>query len=284
VSDATEVIAVAIGGTYRSRDGGAWAVWRRADDPTEVAPVAILPEGGSLFVADAAGLFDGRDRRLGDLPTTAPAALACRRTASGIEVAVTDGTSIWMGTLDAVGGSEVVWSELSAAPPGTVRALAFGSPGSRDASALVAGTLDVEGRGAVWMRQGDTWLVLADGPSSVVALAAVPGPRGLFAALGNALYRPASVGESLLAAEYPGGRSGASITHVAAVRHDDELVIAVLTASGIAVSRSGGLDWLRIDPPDGPPATAIDLRTEPRLELLVAHLGGSVSAIEIPTE
>lgn len=163
----------------------------------------------------------------------------------------------------------------------TIVDLAFGQPGAREDRALAVATRDHQGRGTVWLRLGtQAWRRAITHPRAVtgVRLAVVEGPRGLFAALGESIYRPARVGAMLFAGAAIGrGDDCESLQLVATRGADTAATLAVLTTDGLYVSSDGGLGWDRLRVPDGPPLTSIALRGTPDgPELVVFRLGGAV--------
>ncbi len=164
--------------------------------------------------------------------------------------------------------------------------IAFGRPGTQAGPLLAVATLAPDGMGELWLRtQEGTWRrsVAHHAGAAGVHLAAVGGPRGIFFAAGATIYRPARVGALVFSGESLGSLNGGSVLQLAAIREPSGTVtLAALSTGGVYLSRDGGLSWSEHPTPGGPPITAIALRPAlEAVEVLVTHVGGSVSAASV---
>jgi photosystem II stability/assembly factor-like uncharacterized protein len=168
-----------------------------------------------------------------------------------------------------------------------VVALSFGRPGGRGEYGLAVGTLDGNAHeGTVWFSSGTLpWRRVASGKAGAggVQMAVVHGPRGIFAAVGDTIYRPARVGEILFASETIAGDGPCDVLQLAALLEPGgDVTLAALTTGGPYVSRDGGIVWDACPQPRGGPITAIALRAGDQAgELLAVQVGGVVWAQQL---
>jgi hypothetical protein len=241
-------------------------------------PPAVAGDGsGQVLIAGLEGITDVTGAPMSDMPTDAIVALASDIGAGSL--AVTDGRSMWtkQAPAKARGARSDGWVATPTPANERVVALAFGSAGTAVDSSLLAATVDSAGAGTVWLLRGSRWHPLASGDAvgGIVCLASLPGPRGVYAAMGDTLLRPATVGELVLAPEWPAGR-GEPIHALAAARRESGDVVVVAGTGRVLVSHDGGYGWRSLEMPPGPPVTAMALRGRDRLEIVVARLGGEL--------
>jgi hypothetical protein len=280
-TDAAHVLAIGFGTVSSTSDGLTWRPIGSMDDPARVGPAARDPVSGRSLVVSAGRLVDAQGEPFLALPLDAPTAVAVRD-GPGPVVAVSDGEALWLHARDTPPLDAARWQPIDRPPGDRIVGLAFGSPGSSHDPSLVVATIADQGEGCVWIRSGG-WRRLAASEASAgrVHLATVAGPRGTYAAIGPLLFRPATVGELLLAPETPDGPKASTIHGLAALRTDHGDVLAVLVTSAVLLSSSGGLDWDRVELPGGAPATAIDLRITGSVELVLARLGGEILTLTV---
>jgi hypothetical protein len=164
--------------------------------------------------------------------------------------------------------------------------VAFGRPGKQPVPLLAAVTLAPDGIGELWLRTAQgAWRssVAQQTGGAGIHLATIGGRRGVFAAVGATVYRPARVGALVFSGEWPAGQDGCAFLRLAAVRRPSgSVVLAALSAQSLYLSRDGGLTWMSCDGPPGAPITAITLQgATGELEVLAAQVGGSVLAFSI---
>jgi hypothetical protein len=234
-------------------------------------------------IATPTGVFDEAGRSIARSPTDTPLAVACGSTEADVTLLISDGVSVWSLVQRERASSLDDWTVLEDIPCRRVVSLALGSSGSDEVASTVVAGVDDTGDGGVWLARSGRWHRIATGPvaAGVVSLASVPGPRGVYAAMGDTVFRPATVGELLLAPEHPASVEGEPIHGLAAVRRPDGDVVAALTGNAVYLSRSGGILWDRIDLPPGPPGTAMSIRNGPALEVVIACLGGDLVALPL---
>jgi hypothetical protein len=274
-----EVLAVAgFGACAWSRDGLSWTPWT-VSDPVEAAVIVTSTGTERIAAFGPAGLADHRGTVVAP-PPPGDVRLAAWRDGSGQQVATSDGATVWRKD---DGARPAPWKALpTMQDEARIVALAYGSPGDDVPELLIAATIGQQDQASLWAWHGNTWHMLANGDCHhrVVPIAAIAGPRGLHAAIGDTLLRPATVGQLVLAAEHPPVQ-GDPIVGLAACVHSELRVLVVLAGRRLLVSMSGGLHWTGIEPPDGPPVTAIALRGGATLELLAAQLGGALRVMEL---
>jgi hypothetical protein len=280
VGEGSRLVAAGFLGASVSSDGTDWQPIVQSRSVGEAVPVAG-EASEQVLVAGPDGIVDAGGKRITAVPADGIVALASDA-ATG-RLAVTDGASIWMSDAIAGAGGAHGWGMTPpAAAAERVVALAFGSPGTAAEPSLVAATVDQGSTGTVRLLRGGRWhpMVSETVVAGVVRLASLPGPRGVYAAMGGTLFRPATVGELVLAPERPAGR-GETIHALAASRRESGDVVAVLTMRSVLVSYDGGYAWTSHEMPLGPPSTSMGLRDRDPLEVVVARLGGDLIASTI---
>ena len=276
-----QLVVAGFMGAAASADGSTWHSIAQPPSGAETTPVAGDGTGRMLIVG-VDGISDLSGALVAEVPTDAIVALAADAATGWL--AVTDGTSIWThgGADEGHAGRDDGWIMTPIAAAERVVALAIGSPGTAADPSLVSATVDAAGAGTVWLLRESRWHRLASGTAvaGVVRLATLAGPRGVYAAMGDTLLRPATVGEMVLAPEWPGGR-GEPIHALAAARRESGDVVSVMGSQRVLVSHDGGYTWTTYEMPPGPPATAMGLMGRDRLEVVVARLGGEILASTI---
>jgi hypothetical protein len=272
-----EMIAVAgFGACAWSRDGRTWTALP-VTNPMDATVVVAGTGSGRVACLGSSGLVDHQGTSVAPSPPKG-ARLAAWRDGTRPQVATSDGATVWV--------SEDIGPMWEALPTiqdqATIVTLAYGSPGDDVPELLIAATAEEHDRAALWAWREDTWHRLVDGYTqhALVPIATTAGPRGLHAAIGSTVLRPATVGQLVLAAERP-PVAGVPIVGLAACIHGERHVLVALAGRGLLVSTSGGLDWTGLEPPVGPPVTAIALRSGHVLELVAAQLGGALSTVEL---
>ncbi|MCC6790035.1 MAG: hypothetical protein IT336_00025 [Thermomicrobiales bacterium] len=157
-----------------------------------------------------------------------------------------------------------------------------------DEPALAVGVSDPSGRCSVWLRAGaEPWrrVIAHPEPSLPVSLVLLGGPRGLFAAIGEHVYRPARVGSALYVSEaIDADRRCQALRLHGATCDDGSVHLALLTSNGLYLSGDGGWSWSWRAGPGDRPLTAIALRPGAVARLVGAVLGGSIFAADLLTD
>jgi hypothetical protein len=275
------VARTAEGFVSTSSDGG--VTWRSGPLPDQirVQAVAIPSAPNSPIYATDVGLVSESDGESRSLHGGVFAHLATCEGAPDLVVAATD--------REVLRSSDHGHTWDSLAPPldqgETIVDLALGDPPGGEPGGLIAvATLAAGGQGAVWLHSGAAWrrAIVHPKPAPTVRLAAIPGPRGLFAAIGDSVYRLTRLGAALFARDDVVAGKSAQVLQIAVVRGKDDVVLAALTTTGLSLSRDGGITWEELSGPLGPPVTALTLRqSEGHVELIAVLLGGRVRAFTV---
>ena len=271
--------------------GSTWSMQLVGDS---ILSLGIAPNGGRMFAGLAGGgvLFSddlGASWRRSVLEDGA-VVVRLEQHQSGMHATLAERVKLWSGDLkewrlaapeepgsDTLDGEDLPFSDALE----IVDTVVSNDPHGRSIAIAVRSS---DGDCSVWLKAGNaTWRKVISHPvtAASIRIVMIGGPRGLFAAIGDSVYRPARIGAALYAREVVDpGRRVEVLTLNGVSDQFGRRSLVVLTSAGIYASSDNGMNWRALPNPVGPPVTAIALVDQSsQLSVLVAQLGGRLLSL-----